>query len=73
MSRWICALSAAIVIIATASSPALLRASDDADGPNDCSRTPVDFGDAPENSLAYPAVPGAFPTCTSRGRSARRM
>jgi hypothetical protein len=67
MSRWIRALTAAFVIVATAASPALLRASDDADGPNDCSRTPVDFGDAPEASLAYPGVPGAFPTCLQPG------
>lgn len=36
----------------------------DVDGPNDCLRTPVDFGDAPEDLDAYPGIPGHFPTCT---------
>lgn len=36
----------------------------DVDGPNDCQRVPVDFGDAPEGVMAYPGVPGRFPTCT---------
>jgi hypothetical protein len=39
----------------------------DVDGPNDCLRVPVDFGDAPESVNAYPAVPGRFPTCINPG------
>lgn len=39
----------------------------DVDGPNDCNRAPVDFGDAPESVPAYPAVPGCFPTCLAAG------
>jgi hypothetical protein len=35
----------------------------DVDGPNDCQRTPTDFGDAPEGALAYTGVTGRFPTC----------
>ena len=35
----------------------------DVDGGNDCLRTLSDFGDAPENSLAYPGVIGHFPSC----------
>ena len=37
----------------------------DIDGPDDCQRTPVDFGDAPEGVLAYTGVVGHFPTCTA--------
>ncbi len=36
----------------------------DVDGPNDCQRSAVDFGDAPEGVFAYPGVVGHFPTCT---------
>jgi hypothetical protein len=39
----------------------------DVDGPNDCARLLVDDGDAPEGVLAYPGVPGNFPTCTAAG------
>src|SRR5262245_575516 len=36
----------------------------DVDGGDDCQRTPVDFGDAPEGVVAYPGgVIGHFPTC----------
>ncbi len=42
--------------------PAPSRATD-VDGPDDCQRTPTDYGDAPENCLAYPGVMGHFPTC----------
>jgi len=36
----------------------------DVDGP-DCNITKQDFGDAPEGPLAYPGVPGRFPTCVT--------
>ena len=41
----------------------------DVDGPNDCARSNRDFGDAPEGTavLAYPGVPGRFPTCITPG------
>ena len=39
----------------------------DVDGPNDCERAPVDFGDAPEGVQAYVGVPGRFPTCLLPG------
>ncbi len=41
----------------------------DVDGPDDCTRVPapVDFGDAPEDVLAYPGVMGHFPTCLKPG------
>jgi GEVED domain-containing protein len=42
--------------------PSLAPATD-VDGPNDCTRSPVDFGDAPEEAFAYPGVSGHFPTC----------
>lgn len=35
----------------------------DVDGP-DCQIQKQDFGDAPEGVLAYPGVPGKFPTCS---------
>lgn len=37
----------------------------DVDGPNDCERTTMDLGDAPEGFAAYPGVIGHFPTCTA--------
>jgi len=40
----------------------------DVDGPDDCQRALRDFGDAPENIPAYPAVIGHFPTCVSPGQ-----
>ena len=48
--------------IAFVALPASLFATD-IDGPNDCTRNPVDFGDAPEGVYAYPGVIGHFPTC----------
>jgi len=41
----------------------------DVDGPDDCTRPNQDFGDAPEGTavLAYPGVPGRFPTCIAPG------
>jgi hypothetical protein len=39
----------------------------DVDGPDDCQRSPVDFGDAPEGVQAYSGVIGAFPTCLTPG------
>lgn len=45
--------------------PAPAHASD-VDGPDDCARVTVDFGDAPEGIPAYPGgTPGRFPTCNS--------
>jgi len=35
----------------------------DVDGPDDCQRPAMDFGDAPEGIDAYPGVTGHFPTC----------
>jgi len=35
----------------------------DVDGPDDCARATRDLGDAPEDTDAYPGVPGHFPTC----------
>ena len=48
----------ACLVMAPAKAPAT-----DVDGPNDCTRAPVDFGDAPEAVFAYPGVTGHFPTC----------
>ena len=39
----------------------------DVDGPDDCQKLPVDFGDAPEGVEAYPGVAGHFPTCVAPG------
>jgi len=39
----------------------------DVDGPNDCMKSGLDFGDAPETVDAYPGVPGKFPTCLQPG------
>jgi len=52
----------ACLIVTPATAPAT-----DVDGPNDCLRVPVDFGDAPEGVFAYPGVPGCFPTCIAPG------
>ncbi len=38
-------------------------AATDVDGPDDCLRAPIDFGDAPEVVDAYLGIPGHFPTC----------
>jgi len=36
----------------------------DVDGGMDCAKpSTMDFGDAPEGALAYPGIPGRFPTC----------
>ena len=59
---WLFFVATAALLLAVA--PALAT---DVDGPNDCNRTPVDFGDAPESVPAYPAVPGCFPTCLAPG------
>jgi hypothetical protein len=56
-TRLIGALLACLVAV-----PARAPATD-IDGPNDCSRAAVDFGDAPEGVFAYPGVTGHFPTC----------
>jgi hypothetical protein len=48
-------------------SAALPAGATDVDGPDDCTRSIMDFGDAPDGSLAYPGVIGRFPTCTSLG------
>src|SRR5262245_65576872 len=45
--------------------PVASRATD-VDGP-DCQNNPSDFGDAPEDVLAYPGVMGHFPTCLAAG------
>lgn len=58
----------AIVAVAL---PASIHATD-VDGPNDCLRNYTDFGDAPEGSLAYPAVIGHFPTCLAPGAPGTR-
>jgi hypothetical protein len=47
---------------AVAALPTPIHATD-VDGPNDCQRVIVDFGDAPEGTLAYPGVLGHFPSC----------
>lgn len=39
----------------------------DVDGPDDCQRPSQDFGDAPEAVMAYPGIPGRFPTCLFPG------
>ena len=57
-------------LVAAAAAFSLLAApvlATDVDGPNDCTRAPVDFGDAPEGVQAYSGVPGAFPTCLAAG------
>src|SRR5258707_5826233 len=61
-SRWI----AAMLLVASCLAPPPSGATD-VDGGGDCSKTPVDFGDAPDGVLAYPAVMGKFPTCASAG------
>jgi len=48
----------ACLVMAPAKAPAT-----DVDGPNDCTRNPTDFGDAPEGVDAYPGITGHFPTC----------
>ena len=66
-------LTARVVValmLCTVAFPAPARAVlDDVDGSDDCVRTtaPVDFGDAPDGVLAYPAVVGHFPTCLAAG------
>jgi hypothetical protein len=44
----------------------------DVDGPNDCQRAPIDFGDAPEGVFAYPGIAGHFPTCLTPGAAGTR-
>ena len=61
--RWIPLILGLMLLLLA---PARGRATD-VDGPDDCQRTPVDFGDAPENCLAYPGVLGHFPTCRLDG------
>lgn len=39
----------------------------DVDGGPDCQLDKIDWGDAPEEVLAYPGVPGRFPTCSFPG------
>jgi GEVED domain len=55
-----CLTVVALVALTTTSAPLFAH---DVDGPNDCGRNTVDFGDAPEGSLAYPGVIGHFPSC----------
>jgi len=58
--------TAMALLVALTCSTSLVHATD-VDGPNDCLRTPTDYGDAPDGVLAYPATLGCFPTCTSAG------
>ena len=58
---WIILMLALVLMLPTPASAT------DVDGPNDCLRTPVDFGDAPEGVQAYPGVIGHFPTCRTDG------
>lgn len=60
---------AGVVALALALASPLAHATD-VDGPDDCVKAPapVDFGDAPEDVLAYPGgVVGHFPTCRTGG------
>ncbi len=57
----------ACLILAPARAPAT-----DVDGPNDCTRSPVDFGDAPEGVFAYPGITGHFPTCLAPSAAGTR-
>jgi GEVED domain len=58
---------AGVVTLALALSPLPAHATD-VDGPDDCTHPNVDFGDAPEDVLAYPGgVMGHFPTCRAHG------
>jgi hypothetical protein len=60
ITRWITAL-ALVAGVVSAAPPALAT---DIDGPDDCSRSIEDWGDAPECIVAYPTgVVGRFPTC----------
>lgn len=59
--RKLCACLMAASLLAVAA-PAFAT---DVDGPGDCVRNIHEFGDAPEIVLAYPGVPGRFPTCTA--------
>src|SRR5215470_9520953 len=43
--------------------PGMAAYANDVDGPNDCQRSTMDRGDAPEGFFAYPGVVGHFPTC----------
>jgi hypothetical protein len=61
---WILLLLATLAALLLSPSPG---AATDVDGPDDCTRTPIDFGDAPEDILAYPGVTGHFPTCRADG------
>ena len=64
---------AGMLALALALSPIAAHAND-VDGPDDCQRTPppIDFGDAPEDVLAYPGVIGHFPTCLANGAPGNR-
>jgi len=57
---------ATVLLVALTLTASLVHATD-VDGPDDCVRTPVDFGDAPDGVQAYLGVLGRFPTCSSAG------
>lgn len=61
---WILLLLAMLAVLLLAPSPGVAN---DVDGPDDCLRTPIDFGDAPEEVQAYLGVIGHFPTCLADG------
>jgi hypothetical protein len=57
-----------LLAAATTLAPARPAPANDVDGGNDCTRAATDFGDAPENVIAYPSgVLGAFPSCLAPG------
>jgi hypothetical protein len=60
--RFLSGFCVIVALVGVTMFPAMASATD-VDGPDDCVRTPVDFGDAPEGVNAYPGVPGHFPTC----------
>jgi len=53
---------ACVALVAALVHPTALLAKD-VDGPDDCQRSTLDMGDAPENMDAYPGILGHFPTC----------
>src|SRR5262245_10289552 len=57
------ALTRILVVLALAAVLPVGAQATDVDGPNDCTRTWSDFGDAPEGFDAYPGITGRFPSC----------
>jgi hypothetical protein len=61
LTRLLVLYSAVVALLFVTPRPAIAH---DVDGP-DCQLNRQDFGDAPEDVLAYPGVIGKFPTCSA--------